>query len=424
MTTPTAGAYKSMTNENKKGRITLTYKESDGPHTLEDNSEVILLKTTRQDNNSPVLTQETSASLHHTLEQAPPPTQQHNNEPILLTKTSSETRRNPMIEPDLFFFEPHELSSPVAKTSEGGAEELLEEMSQELDAYNLPTPPTPPPPLQPLDLQPSHQPATQSFDDLPWHPAAAASSDKHKEVIVPLSTPAQTTASGPFPSIHDTFSDPATDEAETALQREVDRLFSVSTSRNKAEEAPPIQPPASHTQTERQAVNSPWPSVASTQVDTELAENIFLQGVLNELIAHCGRACIFACQPSSLHGLQAVGAGQIAQSIGSVLFPSQLSPTIRNILHTQQPYIGHTPNHASDQMLLACLGGPLPQQIALYPILQNRQVVAIYCLDDTECNAFLQDEEAVTKLIQRAAELDYTWTPPDLLALLESAQAQ
>jgi hypothetical protein len=143
-----------------------------------------------------------------------------------------------------------------------------------------------------------------------------------------------------------------------------------------------------------------------------------IKSILAELTQHCARACCFIYRDGLLIGLAAMGKGKIQDRISDLLFPVETQSTIFRTLQKREAYVGHLPDTAMDQIFAACLGGALPQKIALYPIIQDDGVSGFFYLDDGGEDNFPQDAQVLLPIIEQAVLVNFIWNPPDIEELL------
>jgi hypothetical protein len=143
-----------------------------------------------------------------------------------------------------------------------------------------------------------------------------------------------------------------------------------------------------------------------------------IKSILAELTQHCARACCFIYRDGLFIGLAAMGKGKIQDRISDLLFPVETQSTIFRTLQKREAYVGHLPDTAMDQIFAACLGGALPQKIALYPIIQDDGVSGFFYLDDGGEDNFPQDAQVLLPIIEQAVLVNFIWNPPDIEELL------
>lgn len=156
-----------------------------------------------------------------------------------------------------------------------------------------------------------------------------------------------------------------------------------------------------------------------TYEEKRVADGVLLDGLLSELALHCGRACCFLLKEGALIGLGARGVGDVHRRILDILLPADAPSLFSHVIRTRSSYVGPPASGPIDRILTACLGGKEPQDIAIYPILQNQHVVALFYLDDAGVGHFPEDSEHIKAMIRRAPLLSFHWSLEDLAALAE-----
>ncbi|MCB9639583.1 MAG: hypothetical protein H6727_11885 [Myxococcales bacterium] len=156
-----------------------------------------------------------------------------------------------------------------------------------------------------------------------------------------------------------------------------------------------------------------------TQEEQRVADGVLLEGLLAELALHCGRACCFLLKDGALIGLGARGQGDVHRRILDILLPADAPSLFSHVIRTRASYLGPPANGPIDRILSACLGGKEPQEIAIYPVIQQSRVVALFYLDDAGTGVFPDDSEEIKALIRRAPLLSFHWSLEDLAALAE-----
>jgi hypothetical protein len=139
--------------------------------------------------------------------------------------------------------------------------------------------------------------------------------------------------------------------------------------------------------------------------------------ILEELARHCGRACCFLVKEGALIGIAAKGEGEVDRYIGDILLPLDAPSLYASVIRARSSYAGSPALGALDRILMACLGEQEPKEVALFPILQRDQVVALYYLDDAGMGRFPEDTHGLELILRRAESIAYPWSFDDLAAL-------
>ena len=139
--------------------------------------------------------------------------------------------------------------------------------------------------------------------------------------------------------------------------------------------------------------------------------------ILEELARYCGRACCFLVKEGALIGIAAKGEGEVDRHIGDILLPLDAPSLYASVIRARSSYAGSPALGALDRILMACLGEQEPKEIALFPILQRDQVVALYYLDDAGIGRFPEDTHGLELILRRAESIAYPWSFDDLAAL-------
>ncbi|MCK6513076.1 hypothetical protein L6R29_24360 [Myxococcota bacterium] len=185
------------------------------------------------------------------------------------------------------------------------------------------------------------------------------------------------------------------------------------------ETTPFVPRPAAASSPAQRAIRVEVLRPGETYEEKRVADGVLLEGLLSELALHCGRACCFLLKEGALIGLGARGVGDVHRRILDILLPADAPSLFSHVIRTRSSYVGPPASGPIDRILTACLGGKEPQDIAIYPILQNQRVVALFYLDDAGVGHFPEDSEHIKALIRRAPLLSFHWSLEDLAALAE-----
>lgn len=143
-----------------------------------------------------------------------------------------------------------------------------------------------------------------------------------------------------------------------------------------------------------------------------------IEGILKQLTQHCARACCFLYKDGLFLGVAGFGKGKIQERVLELIFPADIPSLLSQVLHRQEPYWGILPDSAMDQIMIACLGGILPQRVGLFPIPQHSKTVAVFYLDDGGEESF-PEQQVVEKILHATQSMDFRWFPPTLEELLQ-----
>jgi hypothetical protein len=115
----------------------------------------------------------------------------------------------------------------------------------------------------------------------------------------------------------------------------------------------------------------------------EIAENLdyIEQALLGYALSKVNRVLLLRISRSAAHGWNAAGEGPSLEEVRKINVPLSERGTLKLITESRMPHVGALAGGVSDEAFEEQLGRHLTGGAALLPVLLNKQVVYILCLD-------------------------------------------